>query len=135
MLKGKYAFRFHGHPVENGKAQFLVGLGVLNLNPDSTPPEVHGAQTATMTPMSGLDAKLVSAEYELNGEYAFDDGTLRGTAKITFTSPGKQTVYGSFALVGDPSGDRAWLISTKTQKDNQHGAEINEIVTGEGFRL
>jgi hypothetical protein len=126
-LAGDWAYRFSGFSIFENTPCYLVGMGVLTLNPDGT---VTGKQSATLTPLTGAGQELKHRELELTGTYS--NSGVWGSSKLIFVTI-DETEVGTFDIIHvDP--DRFWMISTGAHMlpGNSPADEVN---SGEAVRI
>ena len=140
MNVGDYAYRFSGFAMERTTPNYLVGVGVMNLDPKNL---ITGHHTSAVAPIQGTGATLRVAHFSLSGSFGIPSNPMGPNdleAKITFSQLDTdkdrplQVLAATFALVPAGDLDRFWLISTGACNKTLKQLAI-ECVTGEAVRM
>jgi len=133
VLKGKYAFRFSGYAMPTHIAHFLTGLGQFEIDKSGN---LSGTHRAAYLALQGLDAKLQTSMYKLQGKVRMDQAE-GPTAEIFFKRMSGTTVgsdlNGKFFVLLVPSENRLWFMSSAAEIPGHGRAE--ELVNLEAVRI
>lgn len=139
MVEGEYSYRFSGNAMKDGLPHYIVGAGILAFELNG---RVTGAQSSSITRLTGSGATLKNAQFDLLGTY-WSTGKGRWSARVTFTSLSRdaagrpeQILTGTFDFVSVGDDNRFWMIATgAVNQTTGVDKPACEVISGEAVRL